>query len=55
VYPSDFDIVEHDFAVATQEVSFGPQLDVFFIPVGHGHGHFGTTPRPFASDGQQKL
>jgi len=55
VYPPDFDIVEQNFAVAIHEVSFNPQLDVFFIPVGHRHGHLGTTPRQFGADCQQKV
>ena len=38
-YPSDFDIVEYDFAVATHETPSDPQLDVFFIPVHHRYGH----------------
>lgn len=44
MYPPDFDIVEDDSAVATHEISFDQQLDVFFVPVGHRHGHLGTTP-----------
>ena len=49
LYPSDFDIVEQDLAVTVHEVSSDSQLDVFFIPVGHGHSHLGTTPRPFCA------
>lgn len=55
MYPPDFNIVEQNFAMAAHEVSFDPQLDVFFVPVGHGHGHLGTTPRPSGADGQQRL
>ena len=36
-------------------VSFGSQLDLFFIPVDHRHGHLGTNPRPPPADGQQKV
>ena len=55
LYPTNFDIVEEDFAVTTGEVSFDGQLDVFFIPVDHRHCHLGTTPGPFDTDGQQKV
>ena len=55
VYPPDFDVVEQDFAVAVHEVSSDPQLDVFFIPVGHRYSHLGTAPRQFGADCQQKV
>jgi len=54
-YPTDFDVVEYDFAVATHEAPSDPQLDALFVPVHHRYDHLGTTPRPFATDGQQKL
>ena len=55
VYPSDFDIIKQNFSVAVHEVSFDPQLYVFFVPIGHRHGHLGTTPRQIGVDGQQKV